>query len=143
MVDEAPHIEWDMDKIHDLKQQYDENMQLIKEMLPDINWDSPKAVKNYFNKVLEIPIENGRIEHLSGFLTQYDHDSEEYDTLNGYLMYLKLKWAVMNYLDCIIRHQENGRVYLRHHQGKWVLPNKRPLSGSPEIMECIVRSEGV
>jgi len=138
-----PYTVWDMSKIHALRQAYVEQMAFIKSMLPAAEWDSPKKVLDYLNNVLEITAESVKIDHLSGFLDQLDHDSFEFDVLNGYIMYLRLKWSVMNYLDCIIRHEINGRVNLRRHQGKWVLPNKRPLSGSPEIKECMVHSEGV
>lgn len=140
---DRPYTVWDMSKVRTLREQYVDQMAFIASMLPALEWNSPKKVLDYFNNVLDLPIQSVKIEHLSGFLTQMDHDSFEFDVLNGYIMYLKLKWAIMNYLDCIVRHNINGRVNLRLHQGKWVLPNKRPLSGSPEIIECMTHSEGV
>lgn len=140
---DRPYTVWDMNKVKSLREAFVGQMAFIKSMLPAAEWDSPKQVLDYFQNVLEITVENVKIAHLSEVLHQLDHDSFEYDVLNGYIMYLKLKWSVQNYLDCIIRHEINGRVNLRLHQGKWVLPNKRPLSGSPEIIECMTHSEGV
>lgn len=143
-MENKPFIDWDILKVKSLKDDYNENMRLIKEFLPEeVNWDSPKKVKEFITEVLDIPLENVRIDTLAGVMETLDHDSESFDIINGYTMYLRQKYSISNYLDCILRHHESGRVYLRHHEGQWVLPNRRPLSGSPEIIACETGREGV
>lgn len=137
---EDPYICFDIEKIQALRDRYMVNLEFLKGQLPQCNWNSPAAIKRYFEEKLGILLENVTIAHLETFLPMFDHDSEEFDILNGLILYLKQKFTIANYLDCILRHHQNGRVNLRHHQGAWVLPNKRPLTTSPEIQECITHS---
>ena len=143
-MESKPYIDWDILKVKRLKDLLTENMRLIKEFLPEgVNWDSPKQVKEFVTNKLGIVMEDVKIETLKGVMEKLDHDSESFDIINGYDMYLRQKYSISNYLDCVLKHHESGRVYLRHHEGQWVLPNRRPLSGSPEIVACETGREGV
>lgn len=138
--EEPPFIDYNILMIKDLKERYEDTKKWILGELPKINWDSQKQIKSLFSETLEITLENVTIEHVQELLGRYDHDSEEFDLVNGLILYLKTKYTLNNYINCVLKHNENGRVYLRHEQGEWVLPNKRPLSGSPEIKECVTRT---
>ena len=143
-MESKPYIDWDIEEVKALKAFLTENMRLIKEFLPEgVNWDSPKQVKEFVTNKLGIVMEDVKIETLKGVMEKLDHDSESFDIINGYDMYLRQKYSISNYLDCVLKHHESGRVYLRHHEGQWVLPNRRPLSGSPEIVACETGREGV
>jgi hypothetical protein len=137
--EERPYIDFDILKIKDLKERYEENLKWIAEEIPAvINFDSPKQIKSLLEERLDITMESVKISLLEAYREEQDHDSEAYDLLNGLVLYLKQKFTLANYINCILKHEENGRVYLRHERGEWVLPNKRPLSESPEIKECII-----
>jgi hypothetical protein len=138
-LEERPYIDFDILKIKDLKERYEENQKFIAEGLPcGVNFNSPKQIREVLGKRLDITTENVKIEALERYRDLYDHDSEAFDFMNGLVLFLKNKYMLNNYINCILKHEENGRVYLRHERGEWVLPNKRPLSESPEIKECII-----
>lgn len=137
---EDPYIVFNIGMIVALKDRYEKNIAFLKTQLPDVNWNSRVATRRFFEEKLGIFLENVTISHLETYLALLDHDSTDFDVINGLVLYLKQKYTISNYLDCILRHHENGRVNLRHHEGAWVLPNKRPLTTSPEIQECIVHS---
>lgn len=138
--DERPFIEYDMEKIYALKEEYELNLKFIKENLPPINWNSPKQIKALFMQALEISLKNVTISHVQSFMDRYDHDSAEFDLINGAVLYLKTKFTLNNYINCIVKHNDSGRIYLRKERGAWLLPNKRPLSTSPEIQQCEIRT---
>lgn len=134
-------IDFDMLKVKKLKKMYEENLQWIAEEIPAvINFNSPKQIKSLLEERLEIITETVTIAALEGYRTLYDHDSEAFDLINGLVLYLKTKYTLSNYINNILKHEENGRVYLRLEQETWVLPNKRPISTAPEIVECVIKS---
>lgn len=143
MIDEQPFIDFDILRVKALKDSYEDNVKFVLEELPDINWNSNAQVKKYFKETFEICLENVTINHILSQLEVLEHDSAAFDTINGFALYLKQKYTLKNYIDCILRHEENGRVYLRQFKGRWVLPNRQPVSLNPEITECITRSKGV
>lgn len=133
-----PYIDFDLCKVRALKESYEENIKFILTGLPCINWNSADQVKALFLCMFDITLENVRIDHVLSHLEEVDHDSPAFDAINGFVLYLKLKYSLKNYINCILRHEENGRVYLRLFKGQWVLPNRQPPSLNPEITECIV-----
>jgi len=139
-MEELAWIDFDILKVKDLKENYQENIDITLEMLPENDWRSPAKTIDFFKKNFAIELKNVKINHVGQVLEELDHDSEAFDALNGYHIYLRLTYAIRNYLDNILKHEENGRIYLRQHQGEWVFPNKRPLSASPEIQGCITSS---
>ena len=140
MTEERPFIDFNMNCILELKERYNDNVRFMEEHLKPLDTHSPKKMVNFFRDNLAISLDNVTISHLQDQAAKLDHDSQAFDYLNGLIQLLKLRYSLHNYIDCIIRHHENGRVYLRHERGEWVLPNKRPLSGSPEIKECYLRT---
>jgi hypothetical protein len=97
-------------------------------------------VLEFMNQAVGVPAENLRINHIESFLTQFDDDSLEFNEIYGIVSYLRLKYSVKNYLDCILRHQIDGRIQLREVNHEFIMPNKQPLTGNPEILECEKRS---
>jgi len=133
-----PNIEFDINKVKELKADYKKIMAYNLEQLPNINWDSSKQVIELFKKGLDIDIDNVRISTIDPYLNFLDHDSDAFQVVYGYSSYLKLKYAIKNQLDCILRHEDNGKVALRLHNGKLMMPNKQPITSSPEIQACII-----
>jgi len=141
MTEELAYIDCNILLVKDLKERYEENLKWIEEEIgADINLNSQKQLKAFLEERLDIVAESVKITVLESYRDQYDHDSEEYDLMNGLVLYFKAKYTINNYINCILKHEENGRVYLRWWAGNWVLPNKRPLSESPEIKECMIRT---
>jgi hypothetical protein len=139
MVEDTPFIDFNIQMVKDLKERYEENLKFIESELPsDCEWNRPKEVIAWMKNNFDIQLESVKIAHVLSYLEKFDHDSVAFDVINGYVLYLKTKYTLANYINCIIKHEQSGRVYLRHEQGEWVLPNKRPTSESPEIRECIV-----
>jgi hypothetical protein len=135
----AVYITYNIEKISELKECYEINKQWIRSQLPKIDWDSRKEVKQFFEENLGIILQNVKIKNIMAYQEMFSHDTEQYDIINGFVSYLKLKYIIKNYLDCIIRHNENGKVYLRQvGNGQITFPNKQPLPKSPEIEACII-----
>lgn len=132
------YIDFDVGKIKELKERYEATKQLISEMMSPINLEKPSEIKQFFENELDIKLDNARITTIQEYMGNYDHDSMQYDAINGVVMYLKIKYSLKNYINCILKHEENGRVYLRQVNGTWMMPNKQPLSRNPEITECIL-----
>ena len=128
--------DYDMGKVHALRINYLKNMEFIKEELSPVNLDSTKSILEFCNNELDIYPENCKIWHLESFLSSFDHDSTQFNAFYGILSYLKLKYSIKNYIDCIIRHEVEGRVALRFIDGQVRMPNRQPISGNPEITQC-------
>ena len=139
-----PWIDYDVDKIKKLREEYQTNLDFLRDQLPEgLNLESPEKIKKYFRDSLEINLQNVKISYISKLLDHFDTDSQEYDFINGLVLYLKLRFTIRNYLDCILRHQNHGRVNLRLMAGQWVMPNRQPISSSPEIIACETGRNGV
>lgn len=145
---DQPYIEFDIDEIEDLKKDYEATMEFILEELPPVNWNSRVEAKAYFSDEYGIALYSLRLQDLSDTISQlgpfgYGRGDIEQckDELNGLLEYLKLKYTTHNYLDCILRHHKQGKVYLRSVDGIWKLPNKQPVPQCPELTRCIIGSK--
>jgi hypothetical protein len=130
-------IRFDMDKVHRLREHYLDVLKFIKEDNPAVNINSPKSIKSFCKIALGLTLENTRIKTINDKLALFDSDSMEYCSLLGILYALKLKFAIANYLDCVIRHQRAGVLLLRIVDGKPVMSNRQPIFSSPEIWECV------
>jgi hypothetical protein len=137
-LDEAEPLfkDYDMEMVQRLRRIYTENMIFIGKELYPVNLDSNKSILTFCNEELDIYPENAKIWHLETFLPRFDHDSSQFNAFYGILSYLKLKYSIKNYIDCIIRHEVKGRVTLRFIDGQVRMPNRQPMSGNPEINEC-------
>jgi hypothetical protein len=141
MESEKGYLDFNMLLVKELKERYEENLKWIADEIPAvINFNSPKQIKSLMEERLDMIVDSVTIQAVEGYRDLYDHDSEAFDLCNGILLYLRCKYTLSNYINCILKHEENGRVYLRQERGEWLLPNKRPLTESPEIKECITAS---
>jgi hypothetical protein len=136
MENDLPVKSYDMDKVHDLRAHYTATMIFIGKELSPVNLDSKASILEFCNNELDIHPDNIQIKHLDTFLQQFDHDSTQFNAFYGVLSYLKLKYSIKNYIDCIIRHEVGGIVTLRIMDGEVRMPNRQPLSGNPEINQC-------
>jgi len=134
-------LEFDLDEVRDLKDTYQRAIDYIIEELPPVNWDSRVEVKDFFRDTFHIKLPDLTIAHLSTYLQFYDENTESYSILVGILELYKLKYSIRNYLDCILRHQQDGKVYLRQIGASWVFPNKQPLPKCEEILRCVKKGE--
>jgi len=130
-------IEFDIPAIISLTKDYQKTMEFIKDELPSINIDSRIEVKDYFQSEFEIPLKRTSIEYLKEWANILEDDSEAKFVLTGLIEYYKLYYTINNYLMNIIKHQQGGRVCLRKVDGKTLMPNKRELPRSPDIVACI------
>jgi hypothetical protein len=134
------HITFDMTLIEELKQRYEEHIQVTADMLPKVNWNSTQDIKRAFKEYLSVELNSAKISDIEPLIERFDHDSEEFDFINGVTMLLRLKYTVANYLNCVIRHEENGKINLRYYNGKICFPNRRPLSHNEEFNQCIMHT---
>ena len=134
---EYPYIDFDLDDLRELEESYIETMDFLWDELPDINWNSRIEIKSYFLDEHNILIDSLKIERLTRLLDCKDLDETFLDVLETFVTYLKIKYEVRNYTSCIIRHNTDGRLYLREHNGIYVMPNKQPIVYSPNIKKCI------
>lgn len=139
---ECPYwIQFDIDKIKELKARYEESMQITLDMLPEnIDWTKEKDVIDYFNNVLDIELHTIQTAEIEGHLELQEENTDSWEVVYGLTAYLKLKYTVINYLNCVLKHQICGVVNLRYFNNEVVLPNRRPLTHSEEIKQCILHS---
>lgn len=138
---DSPHIIFDMPAIYQLERDYEDTIDCILELLPDVNWNSQLETRQYFLDEFNILLENQRIETLKDLRTKFNDQEEEYELLSGLIELKKVQSIKRNYIDCIIRHSNiDGVVYLREYNGEWVLPNRQPLPYCEAITECIIKT---
>lgn len=128
-------VHYDLQKIKELKQNLELNIEFILSELPDVNWNSFAKTKVYFENWFDIKLESAKINHLQAVLKTLP-DGQASEILYGYTTYLRHRSTIKNYLDHIIKH--NGIVSLTYSNGTLVMPNHRPVSCSPEIQNCEV-----
>jgi hypothetical protein len=136
-VRDEPYIGFNISEIRLLKSVYECSMDFLMDEMPDINWNSAQQIKVYFHETYRLMLENVKITTFSDLAEQFPEGSTQKDLLTRITMYLRLKFSVKNYLDCILRHEVDGLVYLRDVNGVWRLPNKQPLSYNEEISNTI------
>lgn len=135
---EQAWIKFDIPKLRLLKEHYENAIETIKEQLPEINLNSRKELLNFFEKDLNIHLQTSRIKDIERCLDGYTHDQEEYYILLGVTYYFKLKYALKNYVNWVLKNESNGIIYLRLWWGEWSLSNRQPLPKSPEILACVI-----
>ena len=131
-------IEFNIDALYELKCTYLAAQDAIKEQLYGLDPNSKKQIKQYFADFLDIQLENVKISTLERALLLFDSDSEEFNFTNGIIYYLKLKYSLKNYIDYILKHHQEGKIYLRDINGDWRFPNRQPVPSSPELQQCII-----
>ena len=135
---EAEWVEFDLDKINELKETYELAMDFIREGLPNVNLNARKDILNFFEKTFAIKLKTSKIEEVSKYLQYYGDDSAETEMITGIVYYLKMKYSIKNYLTYIIKH--DGRIVLRPMFNKLMFNSIQPLPKSPEILDCIISS---
>ena len=89
---------------------------------------------------LKIKVLESKLEEME----DYNYPEGATEELTMFVEWMKLKYTIKNYLDCIMRHEEeNGKVYLRDVDGTLMMPNKQPLPYSPDITKAIIARNGV
>lgn len=135
----TPTIVFDLEKLRSLQTLYQQNLEFVAAQLPNINWKSPKQLKWFFKNRLDITLENAKIAHIAAFMERYDHDSPEYDLINGICTYLRLHFALKNYINYVlITANHEGAIELRDYGWQWCLQNRQPLPNSPDLRACII-----
>lgn len=130
-------IKYNMDKIRKMKEDYDASADLLLSHLPAINYNSPREVINYVDNKFGVKINNARIDTIQALAERYLEDDPSREVLDEMAAYLRLKYSIRNYIDCILTHEICGKVYLRWEEGKLLMPNKRPLSSNEELNATI------
>lgn len=149
-----PYIIFDIPSILALKKQYEDNIEYIKAELPPVNWNSISDTVDYFKYEHNITLHGIKIAYLKSLLDTLDKQPEYYcrsiksvceaiEVLSGLIELFAIQSIKRNYIDCILRHQVDGKVMLRDVDGKWMFPNKQPLPYATEIKECIISSSGI
>ena len=134
-------IKFDVGKIEELKVSHEAAMQTTLDMLPEgVNWKKEKEVIKYFNEVLQIELHSIKISEIEGHLELQEENTDAWEIVYGLTAYLKMKYTVMNYLNCVLKHHQFGVVNLRYFNSEVTLPNRRPLTHSEEIKQCITHS---
>lgn len=127
-------LKFDVGKLNELKRVYEENIKFVLENMPqEVNWNKPTQVKEYFKKRFDISLPSCRIKDIEPLISRYE--DEDFDIVYGYLTFLRLKWTMNNYIDCVLRHHVDGTLALREDG---TMPNKRPVSLSKEINDCLI-----
>lgn len=127
-------IKFSVQDIRELRNCYKQTEEFLLSELPDINWHSRLEIMNLFEYEYSIILKSLKISYLENIETDNEEAKEIIET---YLRLLKIRYEVKNYIDCILRHEIDGIVYLRKHHDKIVMPNKQPLPYSPNILECV------
>jgi hypothetical protein len=138
---EKKFLEFDLDEVRDLKFCYEQTIESLLADLPGINWNSRLEVKDYFKYEHGIKIDSLQIGYLEARLSLYKANcgtTPASEIMASLIEYLKLKYTIKNYLDCILNHaDENGKVPLRVVEGCYVMPNRQPLPEAQAILDCL------
>jgi hypothetical protein len=141
------YIEYDIDDLLDLRRDYCDTIEFILEELPDVNWNSRVETKEYFRDEYNVSPYSLKIADLIDL--KDDLEDEEYtegnigqcrEELQGLIELYKLKYTIKNHIDCALKHQKDGKVYLREVNGELRLPNRQPLTYSIDIQRCIKKT---
>lgn len=134
----AEYIRFDMQKIMLLKESYEECQKQLLEELPEINYNSRKQIVELLQKKLGVEIEDSKIQTIENITQEFDYGTEERYFIELLVVYLKNKFTLKNYINCIIRHEFNGVVHLRWDHGGLYMPNHQALSYNTEITDAIL-----
>lgn len=137
-------ITYDIPAIIALQEDYQETIQYIEAVMPDVNWNSQLETRQFFLDEHNLLLQGHTIQYLKDTLANID--TEEYiddpetckEMLSGLIELKKLKSIIRNYTGNILRHHKDGVYPLRLVNGEWMMQNKQPLSYCHEINECII-----
>lgn len=135
----APVLTVDKEKLKSLKMVYDYAMESISAGLPNLNLESRKDVLTFFDKTFNIELKSVKIAEIALHIYGYGENSEERDIIQGIVYYFKLKYALKNYINPMIKSAP--RIQLSVRFGRVEMNNHQPLPKSPEILDCITGAE--
>ena len=149
METEAASITFDIPSIIALQKDYQETIEYILAVMPDVNWNSQLETRQYFIDEFNLLLHSQTIASLKNILANIEQ--QEYideadlccEMLSGLIEIKKLQSVIRNYTGNILRHHKDGIYPLRQVNGEWVMQNKQPLSYCPEIKACIIAQQGV
>jgi hypothetical protein len=130
-------IKYDIDKILTLKENYEASASFLLSNLPDINYNSPKEIIDYIDNKYGVKITNARIVTIKALAERYLEEDPSREILEELVAYLKLKFTLKNYINCILSHEKCGKVELRLVGERLSMPNKQPLSHNEELNAAI------
>lgn len=135
---DEPYFTVDIEALNELKFVYENAMEFIEEDLPKINLNSRNEIINFFEKTFKIRLDSTKISEIEQYKLKYDGDSMEAETIQGIVMYFKMKYALRNYINPMIK---SGEKYVpRMYFGDLTMNNKQPLPKAPEILACITET---
>lgn len=135
------YLKFDIEKTIELVEDFTKSKQAIKEILPDVNWNSRLETINFFKLEFGLELTSLKIEELERVLEVLEQQGcypERTDTLGLLIEYYKIHYIVRNYLLCILKHQKDGIVTLRSWNDELVMPNRQPLPKMTEIVNLII-----
>ncbi len=139
VIIEEEWIAFDIDKIKQLKEDYEGTIQIIRDSLPEINLNSRQQIMNFFEKTFRIELRSTQINEIKSCLKQFGEESEEYDIIMGIIYYFRMFYALKNYINYILDYHEGGVMRLRYYLGEWCFKNRQRLPYSKDITSCITQ----
>ncbi len=138
MSEDNEYIKFDIGKVLDLKDVYCEVMQFVQQDFPECNLNSSNQIKGYFWDQFNSVIPDTKIQTFKSLMELYPETHPLYEAAEQLSVYLKAKYTLKNYINCILKHENDGIITLRKIGGNLVMPNKQPLSYNDEISQCVL-----
>ena len=139
----TPYFMVDIDKLTELKKIYEDDIEFIKNNLPDIKLSSRNQVINLFEKQFNIKLNSVKIKEIKSHLADFDSDSEEAAVIQGIVYYYSRVYTLKNYINWFLDTHDEGKIYLRRVFGRVSLANRQNLPLAPEVLACVTGAEGL
>ena len=133
---EEPWIEFDLEKVKQLKTDLENTMAFIQAELP-IKLSARKEVLDFFETTFGVVMKTTTIKEMESITGRFDKEGDKYNNIMNIITHTRMKYTIRNYLTPILKKSIGSCYQLRYYFGEWVFQNKRPLPKSPEIVECI------
>ncbi len=130
-------IKFDIGKVLEIKETYCEVMEFVQQDLP-INLNSVHQIKAMWMEELNVFLVDTKISTFQFIKNAHEADSPTWNLAEEMIVFLKAKYILKNYINCILEGEIDGIVTLRNTEGKLSMPNKQSLSYNQEIHQCIV-----
>jgi len=130
-------IKFDINKVKHLKETYDGIIDYIAGDF-EVNLNSPKQIKTMWMEELNVFLVDTKISTFQFIKNAHEADSPTWNLAEEMIVFLKAKYILKNYINCILEGEIDGIVTLRNTEGKLSMPNKQSLSYNQEIHQCIV-----
>ena len=130
---------WIKINVDKLVREKDELIYTMKEIAEEFPFDpvSNKQVKRYFeNYGFDLP--DLRSISLEALAYRLDQTDDNFYLLTGLIEYYKIKYLLRNYVNHILKRQEDGLYHFREESGHLLMQNKRPLPYSDVILSCVI-----